>query len=179
MWLQENTCTALTAQKMKFSIKDFFSKCDQFPSFLRNFLFSKFIRRQYSVLSSFILVFIYFMGFFGWFTYLIFLVPSVPVPNITLTDMVSTEWFSVRWGKIPDDYVNGILRGYRLTYYLSYRASLPIGGELVKMQQDFSIFTFYYKVTGLVNYAVYNVSIAGFTNAGDGVSEEFYASKYL
>ena len=93
--------------------------------------------------------------------------------------MVSTEWFSVRWGKIPDDYVNGILRGYRLTYYLSYRASLPIGGELVKMQQDFSIFTFYYKVTGLVNYAVYNVSITGFTNAGDGVSEEFYASKYL
>ena len=120
-----------------------------------------------------------FYRFFGWFTYLIFLVPSVPVPNITLTDMVSTEWFSVRWGKIPDDYVNGILRGYRLTYYLSYRASLPIGGELVKMQQDFSIFTFYYKVTGLVNYAVYNVSIAGFTNAGDGVSEEFYASKYL
>ena len=59
----------LTAQKMKFSIKDFFSKCDQFRSFLRNILFSKFIRRQYSVLSSFILVFIYFMGFFGWFTY--------------------------------------------------------------------------------------------------------------
>ena len=25
----------VTAQKMKFSIKDFFSKCDQIPSFLR------------------------------------------------------------------------------------------------------------------------------------------------
>ena len=108
-----------------------------------------------------------------------FLVPSVPVPNITLTDMVSTEWFSVRWGKIPEEYVNGILRGYRLTYYLSYRASLPIGGELKKMQQDFNIYTYHYKVTGLVNYAVYNVSIAGFTNAGNGVSEEFFASKYL
>ena len=92
--------------------------------------------------------------------------------------MVSTDWFSVRWGKIPEEYVNGILRGYRLTYYLSYRASLPIGGELEKMQQDFNIYTFYYKVAGLVNYAVYNVSIAGFTNAGNGVSEEFFASTY-
>ena len=93
--------------------------------------------------------------------------------------MVSTEWFSVRWGKIPEEYVNGILRGYRLIYYLSYRASLPIGGELEKIQQDFNIYTYYYKVTGLVNYAVYNVSIAGFTSAGDGVSEEFFASKYI
>ena len=29
------TCKAVTAQKMKFSIKDFFSKCDQSCSFLR------------------------------------------------------------------------------------------------------------------------------------------------
>ena len=108
---------------------------------------------------------------------LLFSVPSVPVPNITLTDMTSTGWFYVTWGEIPDEFVNGILRGYRLTYYLSYRANLPIGGEVVKIQHDFGIHTFAYKVTGLLNYAVYNVSIAGFTNAGDGFSEEFFASK--
>ena len=71
------------------------------------------------------------------------------------------------------------LKNIYILHYLSYRASLPIGGELKKMQQDFNIYTYYYKVTGLVNYAVYNVSIAGFTNAGNGVSEEFFASKYL
>ena len=30
--------TAVTAQKMKFFIKDFFSKCDQIRSFLKNSL---------------------------------------------------------------------------------------------------------------------------------------------
>ena len=29
---------SITAQKLKFSIKDFFSKCDQIHSFLRNVL---------------------------------------------------------------------------------------------------------------------------------------------
>ena len=34
-WYRENFCRSITAQKMKFSIKDFFSKCDKIRSFLR------------------------------------------------------------------------------------------------------------------------------------------------
>ena len=35
--------TAFTAQKIKFSMKDFFSKCDQNRSFLKKFLMENFI----------------------------------------------------------------------------------------------------------------------------------------
>ena len=42
---------------------------------------------------------------------------------------------------------------------------------------EFDIFTFYYKVTNLLNYATYNVTVTGFTQAGNGPAPEYLASK--
>ena len=60
--------TTFTAQKMKFSIKDFFSKCDQFPADLitfteetlngkLNFLCSEYLNHVAFILMKFDLIF--------------------------------------------------------------------------------------------------------------------------
>ena len=81
------------------------------------------------------------------------------------------HWWNISWNGIPADYVNGILLGYRLTYYMSYRSGKLLGGEHIKTIIEVNNLTFYYKVSGLVNYATYDVTIAGYTIAGEGPSE--------
>ena len=105
------------------------------------------------------------------------LVPGIPVPNFVVNDKESTSWWSVSWGTIPEEHTNGILLGYRLIYYLSFRSDIEVGGEKMKKMFEFDIFTFYYKVTNLVNYATYNVTVTGFTQAGNGPAPEYFASK--
>ena len=93
--------------------------------------------------------------------------------------MESVSWFSVSWGEIPKEKANGILLGYRLIYYMSFRAGLEVGGEKIKTEHEFDIFTFYYKVTNLLNYAIYNVTVTGYTQAGNGPAPEYFASKLI
>ena len=93
--------------------------------------------------------------------------------------MVSISWWSVSWSEIPEDYANGILLGYRLTYYLAFRSGLESGGERINSEHEFDIFTFYYKATKLLNYAVYNIRITSFTKPGNGPVVEYSASKFI
>ncbi|XP_065685087.1 uncharacterized protein LOC105844513 isoform X2 [Hydra vulgaris] len=102
-------------------------------------------------------------------------VPSIPVPNFVVNDMQSISWWSVSWKPIPSEFVNGILRGYRLVYYLSYQSGVEISGEKTKISLDFDIYTRYYKQKDLLNYAIYSVSVAGFTAAGSGPAPEYQA----
>ena len=104
------------------------------------------------------------------------LVPAIPVPNFEVSDMESVSWWSVSWGSIPDEHTHGILLGYRLIYYISLISGLEVPGEKIKEQHEFDVFTFYYKVTKLLNFAVYNVTVTGFTQAGDGPAPEKFAS---
>ena len=87
-------------------------------------------------------------------------------------------WWSVTWGKMPSDKVNGVLRGYRLIYYLSYVSDVAIGGEIETIVKEFDINTFYHKVKNLSSYQTYNVSVTAFTNAGNGPALEHYASEF-
>lgn len=82
------------------------------------------------------------------------------------------------WGRIPSDKVNGVLRGYRLIYYLSYVSDVAIGGEIETTVKEFDINTFHYKVKNLSSYQTYNVSVTAFTNAGNGPAPEHYASEF-
>ncbi|XP_065669709.1 uncharacterized protein LOC105850908 isoform X4 [Hydra vulgaris] len=102
-------------------------------------------------------------------------VPSIPVPNFVVNDMQSISWWSVSWKPIPSEFVNGILLGYRLIYYLSYQSGVEISGEKTKITLDFDIYTRYYKQRDLLNYAIYSVSVAGFTAAGSGPAPEYQA----
>ena len=91
--------------------------------------------------------------------------------------MQAVDWWSVTWGSLPTDKINGILRGYRLIYYMSYRSEISVAGEPKRIIHDFDKFTFYYKASKLVNYATYNVTVTGYTNAGNGPGPEKFASK--
>ena len=91
--------------------------------------------------------------------------------------MQSVDWWSVKWGRLPKDKIHGILRGYRLIYYMSYRSDIPIGGEKNPTVVEFDSFTFYYEARNLVHYATYNVTVTGYTNAGNGPVPEVIASK--
>ncbi|XP_047125711.1 uncharacterized protein LOC105849170 isoform X2 [Hydra vulgaris] len=102
-------------------------------------------------------------------------VPSIPVPNFVVNDMQSTSWWSVSWKPIPTEYVNGVLLGYRLIYYLSYQSGVEISGEKIKTVLNFDIYTRYYKQRDLLNYAIYSVSVAGFTAAGSGPAPVYQA----
>ncbi|XP_065669705.1 uncharacterized protein LOC105849170 isoform X5 [Hydra vulgaris] len=102
-------------------------------------------------------------------------VPSIPVPNFVVNDMQSISWWSVSWKPIPSEFINGILLGYRLIYYLSYQSGVEISGEKTKISLDFDIYTRYYKQKDLLNYAIYSVSVAGFTAAGSGPAPEYQA----
>ncbi|XP_065685065.1 uncharacterized protein LOC105845853 isoform X1 [Hydra vulgaris] len=101
--------------------------------------------------------------------------PSVPVPNVQVNDMQSSDWWSILWDSIPTENVNGILLGYRLTYYMSYRSGEEIFGERLKYTIVFDPFTRYHKQTNLLNYAIYNFSIVGFTSAGSSPAYEYQA----
>ena len=81
------------------------------------------------------------------------------------------------WNPIPQQFVNGILRGYRLVYYLSYQSGMEISGEKKKVVLDFDKFTLYYKQRDILNYAVYSISVAAFTVTGSGPAPEYQASQ--
>ena len=92
--------------------------------------------------------------------------------------MRSVDRWSVSWDPIPAEYANGVLLGYRLTYYLNYRSGEEISGEKIKNVVEFDRFTRYYEQKYLLNYAIYNLSVAGFTSAGSGPAQEYQASEF-
>ncbi|XP_065685076.1 uncharacterized protein LOC100197582 isoform X2 [Hydra vulgaris] len=101
--------------------------------------------------------------------------PSALVPNIVINDMQSIDWWSVSWDPIPAEYINGVLRGYRLTYYLNSQFGVEVIGEKIRKVINFDPFTRYYKEQNLLNYATYVLSIEAFTSFGNGPVKEFEA----
>lgn len=93
--------------------------------------------------------------------------------------MESVNWWSISWDSLPSDEVNGILLGYELVYYIVEKSGLEVGVGAEKTELELDVFTFYYKVTGLENYAAYNVSVTGFTAVGNGPAPIYLASKFL
>ena len=93
--------------------------------------------------------------------------------------MQSFDWWAIRWGRLSSELSNGVLLGYRLIYYLSYYGGVEVTGEKQKVQLRFDNLTFYYKAKNMLNYAVYNVTVVGFTVAGYGPGREYQASKVI
>ena len=101
-----------------------------------------------------------------------FLVPSILVPNVRMATLQSLKWWAVSWNPIPDDLVNGVLLGYRITYQMTYKSGSLQGGELKGGSEVVDALTYYYRAhKDIENYATYQVTVAGFTVAGDGPSE--------
>ena len=79
---------------------------------------------------------------------------------------------------IPREQWNGILLGYKLTVVMFTKSGKEVLGA-EQYEVVFDMFTFYYKVTNLTNYATYHVRVVGFTAAGDGPCPNLPASKFV
>ena len=64
--------------------------------------------------------------------------------------------------------MNGRLLGYKLKYTVTHVADQAVVGAPITKTIDLDKYTFIYKITGLQSYTRYEVSVAGYTAAGDG-----------
>lgn len=81
---------------------------------------------------------------------------------------ISTSIVIANWAKIPDDQVNGRLLGYKLKYTITLIADKATVGAPVTKIIILDKYTFRHKIHGLQSYTTYDVSVAGYTAAGDG-----------
>lgn len=92
-------------------------------------------------------------------------VPSRPPSNVQARN-TSSKSLLITWGEIPEEFVHGILRGYRVFF-----------GE--KETMDENVFTTlpnrtFFLVENLKKFTIYTYRILGFTVKGDGTSSEKY-----
>ena len=106
-----------------------------------------------------------------------------------MEDYIATDQVIIKWSAIPIDKYNGIFRGYKLRYAMlssGSRVLVPKGKSAVITTDKF---TFEYKISGLQSYSSYEITISGYTDAGEGPSSKaviacklflhFYASLIL
>ena len=80
-------------------------------------------------------------------------------------------------GKVTKGQSSWYLKRLSIDLLYVVQTDIPIGGEIKPIVIEFDNATFYYKARNLVHYATYNVSVTGYTNAGNGPHPEVYASK--
>ena len=105
----------------------------------------------------------------------------MPPPGIQVQHKISLNRIIVTWNAINEKAANGRFRGYRVKYTVR-----KIGGvdAMITDRKTKVIsvdkYTFKVKISGLTSYTSYDISICGFTAAGDGpYSHPILAGKIL
>lgn len=80
----------------------------------------------------------------------------------------------VSWKPVPDCFVHGILRGYRVLYKLLTIAEESVEAETVIKTTDEKTLTT--TLEGLENYGVYDIRVLAFTIKGDGAVSQSIAA---
>ena len=85
-----------------------------------------------------------------------------------MQQFIAIDSVTVQWDAIPEDKHNGVFQGFKLRYAMisSGGRSLVPQGKTVLVTTD--KFTFQYVIHGLQSYSTYEITISGFTNAGEG-----------
>lgn len=94
-------------------------------------------------------------------TLIFFSVPSKAPTNFTGHNTSSTS-LVIKWGTIPQDYIHGILLGYKIFYARTSVFNIPYETFTVSPE----ILT--KELTDLWKYTEYCFRVAGFTRRGDG-----------
>lgn len=89
--------------------------------------------------------------------YVHFTVPSLP-PKQLIAHNTSSTTLIVTWLPVPDGYVHGILRGYRLLFKLDQNS---LYHNVTTVNQTFELI-------GLQKFTKYSVKVLAFTRIGDG-----------
>ena len=76
----------------------------------------------------------------------------------------------VSWRPVPEGFVHGILLGYRILYRVLSIAEEDVRQPTLTATAKPTALNF--TLTGLLNYAVYDIRVLAFTMKGDGVETQ-------
>ena len=99
-----------------------------------------------------------------------YLVPSKPPVGPTAVNLSGPHSIPVSWNPVPEGFVHGILLGYRILYRVR-----SIAGEDVRqatLNTTAKATALNITLTGLLNYAVYDIRVLAFTVKGDGAASQ-------
>jgi hypothetical protein len=99
-----------------------------------------------------------------------FSVPTQPPSSITYSNFTSTSSATFKWGPIPQGHVNGILRGYQVTYKQIMQSELEVA-EATTMSISLGPNNLSLELHDLQAHSIYRVEIAGVTDAGVGIAQ--------
>ena len=108
-------------------------------------------------------------------------VPSEPPPGIQVQHKISLDTIIVTWSAIDEKKANGRFKGYKVKYTAEKIAGVDAvipGSNTKEIVVD--KYTFRVKINGLLSYASYEVSVCGYTEAGNGpFSKTFLAGSII
>ena len=105
---------------------------------------------------------------------LYFVVPSKAPVDLGVVNSSGPYSIIVSWKPVPDCFVHGILRGYRVLYKLLTIAEESVQAETVIKTTDEKTLTT--TLEGLENYGVYDIRVLAFTIKGDGAVSQSIAA---
>lgn len=105
---------------------------------------------------------------------LYFVVPSKAPVDLSAVNSSGPYSIIVSWKPVPDCFVHGILRGYRVLYKLLTVAEESVQAETVIKTTDEKTLTT--TLEGLENYGMYDIRVLAFTIKGDGAVSESIAA---
>lgn len=85
--------------------------------------------------------------------------PSLAPVNLRAHNTSSTS-ILVFWEPLPNDHVNGILLGYKVTYKKH--------GQIHARKQNISTMLNFTILSGLDKFTIYDVNVSAFTRVGNG-----------
>lgn len=95
--------------------------------------------------------------------------PSKPPTGVRVQHKISLHTIVVKWNAIDEKDANGRFRGYRIKYTARKVAGIDV---IVTDSSSKEIvvdkFTFKLKLNDLTTYSLYDISVSGFTEAGNG-----------
>lgn len=98
--------------------------------------------------------------------------PEIVPPNFRMKQFIATDSLIVTWDAIPIEMHNGVFQGYKLHYAMVRSAGRDLVPKGTTNVISTDKFTFFYEIRGLQSYSTYEITISGFTSAGEGPKSE-------
>ena len=96
-------------------------------------------------------------------------VPSESPLDVRVKQRVSLDTIIVTWNALNEEVTNGRFKGYKVRYTMRKVAGVDIMvTDSSRKEIVVDKYTLRLKISGLLSYASYDVSVCGFTEAGNG-----------
>lgn len=96
-------------------------------------------------------------------------VPSEPPSGIKVQHKISLDSIIITWNALNEDRTNGRFRGYKVKYTTRKVAGVDVMiSDSNRKEIIVDKYTLKLKISELVSYSSYDISVCGFTEAGNG-----------